>query len=142
MTNFVENLKTCVWPIDPEFNCPWTNNSCESYNHVYKNYTDWKSIQEKDIFAPFGSIGSYYICSKYKSDVQICISTKNLLVKNVSTNSLTKLLSFLSPKTEIISKDGLLSIPYSHPILHKPSQRTREAYIYTRITETRSIPKN
>ena len=37
------NLETKILTDLPMTNCPWTNNNCESMNHVLQQATEWES---------------------------------------------------------------------------------------------------
>ena len=149
-TKFSKSLKEHVWSRDDESLNFWTNNNCESVNHVLKNFLDWKVVkvshlidslgkiiksQYKDILRSFSGEGAFFL-SNEMSDFKISKMAWDGLNEKQQNSHLYKAIktcystknchqSNSNPPTMITSSDGQFKMPLTQTIAKKIGQRKR-----------------
>ena len=161
MENFITNLKNYVWKVNPLNKLSWTNNACESYNHILKNFNNWKALkyttlvenfekladlQACDLERAFYSEGLYFISEMYQSVVKskaFWLSLSQLDKDKYISKFLDKIFVNNSKNKKFLSSnDGKLIIPKSDAVARKPGIRRRVGYKTTTIKKTKAANNN
>ena len=116
----------------------WTNNNCESVNHVFKKAIDWKpqqlqplirslhdvvNVQFVDLKSSLYGTGNFELCGQYKRHA---VSQQNWFskTKDQKDHMYKRLLSDYS-KSLLQSSCGKFEIPLPNKLARKPNQRKR-----------------
>ena len=146
LSKFSDSLGKNVWnKLDDERSNYWTNNNCESLNHVMKNFLDWKVVkvsyliqeleklvnnQYKDLFRSFSGEGSYHLTNAF-ADFKVPKNLWDNLPEKKQIKHLNKALQECykqkggNIQKTILSSDKKFEMPLMPTIAQKIGQRKR-----------------
>lgn len=143
LTKLVTILKKHLFKV-PSSGQNWTNNNCESLNHVIKSFTGWDQIkpsalvkslkslhlcQINDIFRAFFGEGEYIL--KGEQSYASRMEWSQLSAEEIE-NKVVKFIGKWKKKERFSSTDGKLKLKLCAAIAKKPGQRTRPKVAKTR----------